>query len=158
MRLYVMRHGIAEDGGPALADFDRPLSDAGRARLGGQCSALVRAGWTFDAILASPLLRAQQTAAMVADALSLSFETDYRISLGAPVEAYLDVVRERSERRILCVGHQPDLAAVVFHLTGARVHMRKGTLADIDLKGPGRSYGVLKGLYDPEVMAAWGQF
>ena len=67
--LYLIRHGIAEERGEAWPDdTKRPLTDRGMARLQ-EGSARARAlGVSFDVVLTSPLVRARQTAEVVAGA------------------------------------------------------------------------------------------
>jgi phosphohistidine phosphatase len=67
--LYVIRHGIAEERGEAWPDdTKRPLTDRGVSRLRKAARALNRLGVRFDVVLTSPLVRAYQTADLVADA------------------------------------------------------------------------------------------
>ena len=56
----------------------------------------------------------------------------------------------------MIVGHQPDFGEIVRDLTGAAVKMRKGTVVDIEIAGADSAYGVLRGLYDPEVLSSLG--
>src|SRR6185436_16085877 len=66
MRLHVMRHGPAEDRGPSGRDFDRRLTDAGRALVDRAAIALLDLrGAPVPRILSSPLTRAEQTARIV---------------------------------------------------------------------------------------------
>src|SRR5262247_3681236 len=74
MNLYLMRHGIAVDSdqpGPE-ADGARPLTQKGLKRTRRAARGLRRLGVSFDGILTSPLVRARQTAEIVADALGLA--------------------------------------------------------------------------------------
>ena len=66
MLLYLIRHAEAEDIGVAgvTRDFDRPLTVRGRDRQSrALAEAFARAGIVVDAVAASPLVRAHQTAA-----------------------------------------------------------------------------------------------
>src|SRR5262245_64180072 len=73
MNLYVMRHGIAvEQDDPAVSsDAERPLSHKGVKRMRKAAKGVRRLGIAFDAVLTSPLLRARQTAEIVANALDI---------------------------------------------------------------------------------------
>ena len=69
--LYLIRHGLAEERGPAWPDdTKRPLTEQGFSRLRRTGRALVRLGLTPDVVLTSPLVRARQTAEIVAGAFS----------------------------------------------------------------------------------------
>src|SRR3954469_6394648 len=69
--LYLIRHGLAEEQGPAWPDDNkRPLTDHGISRLRRAGSALGCLGPTPDVGLTTPLVRARQTAEIVAGAFS----------------------------------------------------------------------------------------
>ncbi|MEI7894874.1 MAG: histidine phosphatase family protein, partial [Myxococcales bacterium] len=65
MKLYVMRHGPAEDTAPSGRDGDRTLTVSGRSRTDGVVSALIEKGEAPHAVLTSPLVRTVQTAEIV---------------------------------------------------------------------------------------------
>ena len=68
--LYLIRHGLAEDRGEAWPDDSkRPLTEDGMSRLRKQARGLARLGVTLDIVLTSPLVRARQTAEIVAAGL-----------------------------------------------------------------------------------------
>src|SRR5436309_4247704 len=68
--LYLVRHGVAEQRGEAWPDDSkRPLTEQGISRLRKSARGLARIGVGFDVILTSPLVRARQTAEVVAGAL-----------------------------------------------------------------------------------------
>lgn len=62
MRLYVIRHGIAEPRTAKMKDADRPLTLKGRKRFQREVKALDRMGVRFDLLLTSPWTRAAETA------------------------------------------------------------------------------------------------
>ncbi|NJR69033.1 MAG: phosphohistidine phosphatase SixA [Synechococcales cyanobacterium CRU_2_2] len=65
MNLFLIRHGIAVDRGLYAQDEARPLTDKGQRRTQAVAHRLHQLGLTFDLILSSPLVRAQQTAAIL---------------------------------------------------------------------------------------------
>ena len=73
MNLYLMRHGIAVAAGdPSITqDSQRPLTNKGIKRIRRAARGLRRLGIDFDIILTSPILRARQTADIVAATLGL---------------------------------------------------------------------------------------
>src|SRR5260370_34582850 len=65
--IYLIRHGIAEERGDAWPDdAKRPLTEEGMARLRKAARGLTRAGVSIDLMLTSPLVRARQTAEIIA--------------------------------------------------------------------------------------------
>ena len=167
MRILFVRHGIAED--PALdrPDYARALTEPGIQRMRLQARALQRGGFEIDRLFTSPLVRSQQTARILGEALGLDPEEDQLLAPGCRVGDLHELLRRVPEaRRVMVVGHQPDLGEIVrvlngAHverdvLTGASVRMRKGMVADIELTRRDAPVGMLRGLYDPEVLAGLG--
>ncbi len=65
--LYLIRHGLAEERGDRWPDDNkRPLTDEGISRMRKATRGLARLGVTVDVVLSSPLVRARQTAEIVA--------------------------------------------------------------------------------------------
>ena len=88
MLVYLLRHGDAEDlgaGGPRT-DEERALTPEGTSKLKGACSLYRRAIRAPDRIVASPLVRAQQSARLLAQALGYEreIETDNLLVPSAP--------------------------------------------------------------------------
>jgi phosphohistidine phosphatase len=153
--LLLLRHAHAGDSTTWPGDDDlRPLTEKGRRQAERLGRLLAAAGIAPDAILASPLVRARETAEIVADSLGLSITLDMR--LGQPldlaaVERILDDAGDT--RRLLLVGHDPDFSEVVSELVGAPIPMRKGTLARIDVDRPLEpGAGVLRWLLPPDLL------
>ena len=68
--LYFVRHGVAEDRGDAWPDdTKRPLTDEGMSRMRKAARGLARIGVSIDVVLTSPLVRARQTAELLAAGL-----------------------------------------------------------------------------------------
>jgi len=142
MRLYVVRHGIAEEEPPKGGDDGaRRLTPQGRARLRRIGRALRRLEARVDALVTSPLARAAETAAILVDAHG---------KLPAPVVcaelaqgvAPLTTVRALASyaRRgdLMIVGHEPGLSRVVAVLLtgspdGVAIELKKGGCALLEL-------------------------
>ena len=67
MILYILRHGIAEDEAPKGDDGARRLTPRGRAKMRAVAAGMRALGLRYDVILTSPLVRAVETAAILAD-------------------------------------------------------------------------------------------
>src|SRR5438309_12026701 len=74
IRIYLVRHGIAVDPAEkgALDDYSRPLTARGRRRFRRLARAFARLGEPPDFIFTSPLVRAVQTAEILAGTLRAS--------------------------------------------------------------------------------------
>ena len=126
MKLYLMRHGPAEDRADSGLDGDRALTEAGRKRVKSVARLLVDVGEVPSHIITSPLVRAVQTAEIVAlttkmDSRSGSVEVRRELSPGSGAEAGAMAQRLSTEgcKRVLFVGHEPDLSALASSLLGA---------------------------------------
>ena len=123
MKLYLMRHGPAEDTSPSGQDSDRSLSPSGRSRVRSVAKALVEFGEEPLAIISSQLVRAVQTAEIVAVATKLS-ERDGAVEVHremAPGGEAFDLARSlarQGRKRVMLVGHEPDLSALLSALLG----------------------------------------
>ena len=153
MILYFLRHGKA--GSPSRGDDDaRELTTAGIAALRNAATLWRRVNLRPDVVLTSPLARASQTAELVCEAIGGEVLLDDRLRPGA---SWGDLARAMSAhpdaRRVLFVGHEPDLSSAVAHLTGAAsVRMRKGGLACVEFYGiPEPGGGELAWLLDPDL-------
>ncbi len=160
MRLLLLRHGIAEDAGPATGHRDAPraLTAEGRARMEMQARGVAAIGLAADIVLTSPLTRCRQTADIVAAAIAAPVREDRRLAPGADLDAVEEALIDHpgAERVLLC-GHQPDLSEIVAALTGgALVDFRRGTLAVLDVREPRARGGLLRALYPPDALRAVG--
>ena len=78
LEIILMRHGrsLADDEGVIEGRYDSPLTETGRAQVERRSAALVDEGFSFDAIIASPMRRALETAQIVSRAVGGEVETD----------------------------------------------------------------------------------
>jgi phosphohistidine phosphatase len=132
-RIYIVRHAIAEDVSPSGRDEDRALTAEGRKKM--KRAAL---GVAPVHLLASPLVRAQQTAAIVVEALpQLEIETCELLAPGVDERALTRLLNgAHAGRDVMLVGHEPDLGELLsFWLTGSRggveTRFKKGAVACI---------------------------
>lgn len=136
-RLYLLRHGIAlPHGTPEVPDDERPLTPKGERRLRQVGRGLRRLGLKLDRIVTSPLPRARQTAEIVAEELGVVDLLEDADALRADRDASLirDWVLNRSEAKLMLVGHNPSLTDLVGLLIGSPhgvppCELRKGGIA-----------------------------
>jgi phosphohistidine phosphatase len=119
MRLSIMRHGPAEDHAASGRDFDRALTASGRDRVRDVAKALVEADEHPLVLLSSSLVRALQTAEIVANVAKVSaVETRKELAPGGDLMALVREVVAAGTKRVMLVGHEPDLGELAGHLAG----------------------------------------
>jgi phosphohistidine phosphatase len=125
--IWLLRHGDAEDGS-GKPDAERELTEKGRRQATAAGKALAELGVELDVCLASPKVRARETAELACRQLGVKVEEDERLA-GGDFDP-LEVATGRGE--VMLVGHEPDFSQAVALATGSRVKMKKGGLAAID--------------------------
>lgn len=159
MLLYLIRHAEAvELGAPGAArDFDRALTPHGHDQARALGAAFVRLELPLDAVVASPLVRAHQTAVeLIAAALpggrpvTCDQLAPERLKPGKLSE-FLGAIPGQS---VAAVGHMPELAAYLEWLLGAadgRVPLAKAACACVRFAGdPSKAAGRLEWAVTPE--------
>ncbi|GAC1536352.1 MAG: histidine phosphatase family protein [Myxococcales bacterium] len=142
-RLYLVRHGIAVDhADPAGPDGSRPLTGKGRRRFARAARAFEQHLGKLDLILTSPLVRAVQTAEILAAA------TDHRevavleeLHPGVAAATLFDALAGRAgkARAVALVGHEPQLSSVLAALANlpaaqaAQLDFKKGAIVRLDM-------------------------
>lgn len=157
--LYLIRHAIAEPRGESWPDdARRPLSDAGTIRMRKAARGLARLGVSFEIILTSPLVRARQTAEIVAAALDPRPST-INVEWLAPGGSYAALVanleKHALKTRIALVGHEPGIGEFTARLIGSRhaIEFKKGAVCRIDLERiPPTGPGDLRWLMTPKAL------
>jgi phosphohistidine phosphatase len=124
--IYLLRHGDAEPD-QGHGDAARRLTEKGEAQALAAGMAMARLEINVDTCLASPRVRAFDTATLACQPLKIPVEVVEAI--GYDDYDSLDLPAGRSDT--LIVGHEPDMSAEVARLTGANIKMKKGGLAII---------------------------
>jgi phosphohistidine phosphatase len=113
LKIYIMRHGPAEDQSSTGRDFDRKLTSSGRTRTETAAHELGR--WERPKrVVSSPLVRTIETAEVVMAALSLALELETREEL-APGGDALKLLAElavQGAKRVILIGHEPDVSSL----------------------------------------------
>jgi phosphohistidine phosphatase len=156
VQLHLLRHADAGDPeawrGP---DADRPLSPKGEAQAERLGAFLARIGFSTDAIISSPKVRAHRTAEIVGEAIGATVRLDDRLASGFDATVVDAILRDagRPSRPVLA-GHDPDFSELLAWLSNASgLTMKKGAFARIDVKGAvadGR--GTLRWLVPPDLL------
>lgn len=140
MRLLLVRHAIAADASEFHGrDEARPLTADGRRRFERGARALAALEPELALVLSSPLVRARQTADLIAEAYVEPPQRGELASLapgGAPRETLAALAKRRTLQAIALVGHEPSLSALeALLLTGSErsfAIFKKGGAALVD--------------------------
>jgi phosphohistidine phosphatase len=138
--LYLVRHAIAAERGDEWPDDSkRPLTTQGIARFKECVKGLAALDVVVDEVFTSPLIRAKQTAEVLAAAVSGKPSVKLLEALapghtGSTVMSNL--AKQAKRRRIALVGHEPDLGELAAHLLGAQraIPFKKGGICRIDVE------------------------
>lgn len=121
MEIYLVRHAEALDATEGLADELRHLTRRGRKDAAKLARRLKRHGVRPGLIISSPLIRAVQTAELLAAKIGRGtlVTATAALSPGAAVEALMAIIRQADRpKSILCVGHEPQLSQLAALLLG----------------------------------------
>ncbi|NES08624.1 phosphohistidine phosphatase SixA [Pseudomonas laurentiana] len=151
MKLWVLRHGEAE--ARATSDAERRLTEHGREQVLRSAAQLL--GQPLQAVLASPYVRAQQTAMLVCDALSFD-KPLITVPWLTPESGADQVIAELDKlglEHVLLVSHQPLVGTLVGMLEqGHRREpqpMGTATLAELEGDWPLAGLMTLRSLSHP---------
>jgi phosphohistidine phosphatase len=159
MLLYLIRHAEAvELGSPgATRDFDRPLTPHGRDQARALADAFVRLHLLVDAVVASPLVRAHQTAVELLSVWQPDGRTvtcDQLAPERLKPGKLSDFLAAVPGDHIAVVGHMPELGGYAEWLVGATegsVPLAKAAAACIAFKGdPAKATGKLHWVVTPD--------
>jgi phosphohistidine phosphatase len=140
MNLYIMRHAEAEDDNESGGDEARSLTVRGRERTRDAAGGLRALGLRFDAILTSSLLRASETAELVANEYANNPPPQVLPALSpdvSPREALAALTPFARHEQVLVVGHEPQLSRLVGMLLTSGgtlgIKLKKGACVALDL-------------------------
>jgi phosphohistidine phosphatase len=120
MRLFLVRHGDADAEVPeGLDDAARPLTSRGRLALLPHFMTVAAHLGTPSVVYMSPLVRAVQTATLLAHALGYDgpLRTHRALFPDGPVGA-LEALVEGQQGTVVLVGHQPSMGSGAAHFLG----------------------------------------
>ncbi len=132
--LYLIRHARAVE--HAAHDWERPLTAEGRSEASAVGAALAKADVELDTIAVSPLVRAVETATLIA------VETDYEAGLTVDhaltpdgvTSSMLQLLAELPGERVALVGHEPSMGQLLSDLIGRPgMSLVKGGVVRLDI-------------------------
>jgi len=157
--LYLVRHAIAAERGDEWPDdSQRPLTETVINRFNEAVEGLAWLDVDIDEIFTSPLVRAKQTATLLAHGLGnkTSVKTLDALSPGhAPRQVMNELSRAAKYHRIALVGHEPGLGELAAHLIGSArsLPFKKGGVCHVTIQGlTSRRPGELVWFLPPKVL------
>lgn len=163
MQLLVIRHAAAEDkedwAGSGKSDDERPLTADGARDMAKTAKGLRTIVSELDLIATSPLVRARQTADIVASALGVDrVEVTDMLIPETPFSAFVNwLVSHEQHETVAVVGHEPHLGILVTWLLAGveepRVEMKKGAVCLVEFDGkPAKGNGLLRWSIPPGLL------
>jgi phosphohistidine phosphatase len=156
LRIWLVRHGDADAEIPeGLGDEARPLTTKARHVVEAHFHALADRLANPAVIFSSPLVRAVQTAQILA--MVLRYEGPMRIHRvllpDMPVGALEGLIQEHLGQNLILVGHQPSMGALASHLLGLQSSFPKqvspGTVIGLEREGEESSHPARFSFYAP---------
>jgi len=140
MNLYFIRHGKAEPGSVFKKDKDRELTSDGINILNASAEYWKSLIKKPDFILSSPLVRAVQTAGIIAHIIDFKgiVMKENLLSPGSSTNSLIQLTKSLEAEDIVLVGHQPDLSFHVSRFIGSsevNVNFSPGTMAKLSFDG-----------------------
>ena len=166
MHVYILRHGNAGDPEQWTGDDrERPLTDEGRKEMRAVAKGLDWLDLKLDTLVTSPLVRAQETAEVVRQALHPSrYDTSQLLAPGCDLRTLAQLLTLYAHsRELMIVGHEPDLGEIIAALIGAslpgKIQLKKAACCCMKLDteaGELGGKGVLVWHLPPRVLAHLG--
>lgn len=156
MLLYLLRHADAEP--YHREDFSRHLTEKGLTQARRLGEFLAEHGIKPDLIISSPVLRAKETAEIVATILrGVDLTQASWLACGMKPEVALSELASYTRfSSVMIVGHEPDFSSLVAFLLGmhssSAVEITKSSLTAIDISRLAAGFGVLKFLLPVKVL------
>ena len=154
--LLILRHAKSSWKDASLADHDRPLNKRGKRDAPRMGKLLQAQDLVPDRIISSTAKRARNTAKAVAKACHYEDKVELTSEFyHAGPGSYLAVLQNLpdDDQRVMVVGHNPGMEALVAHLTGRMETMPTAALAHVTL--PIEKWGELDYEVQGELLDLW---
>jgi phosphohistidine phosphatase len=135
--LLLMRHAKASWDSAAVADHDRGLDARGREDAARMGALLVTEGQVPDEIFCSTAVRARETVALLSTAFGGGVETSYfpELYLATPLTCLaVAATASADSAKVLVVAHNPGLAQLAAHFSGAHTPMPTAAILRIEFE------------------------
>lgn len=138
-RLYILRHGSAEDKNDTKQDFDRKLTKDGEREAKYAAKSLVKAAAFPDTIISSPAKRALKTARIFCNHLDYPLEKlqIQPVLYESSAEKITDIIASQFQEfnSVCIVGHNPVLEEIVkIYIPEISISLPKGSITCIEMK------------------------
>lgn len=160
MQIYILRHGIAEEGHAGQPDSERALVPEGKKKLRHVLRAAAAASVSPSLILTSPFRRAVQTAQIAAEVLNYKGDLLRTRALepgSHPRFVWEEIRVHKNEPEILLAGHEPLFSSLTAYLLGCsnlQIDFKKGALACVQIDHfTAEPQGALKWMLTPKLAA-----
>ncbi len=153
-----MRHGVAEDRAESGLDEDRALTVGGRDRALAVAKTLLNEGEAPAFLITSPLVRAVQTAEIVAIGTNLGAQSETvavrrALSPGGDATTLARRLVSEGRRRVMFVGHEPDLSDLALALVGnLDVRFEKAMVIGLHVPSEGGPSARLRFVLEPKTL------
>lgn len=159
MKVLLIRHARAQERSArttlAQRDHARRLTDAGRKDMRRAAKGLRKIAPDLDILASSPLVRARETAEIIARVFGGPAITELAaLAPGVTPEELLGWLREQGANSVALVGHEPDLSRMAAYLLSGEargfIELKKGAACMIEFdSAPAAGTGTLSWLLAP---------
>jgi len=149
MQIFIVRHGIAEEVAKDGSEEGRELTSEGKQRIKEEAEGFARLDIAVDRVCSSPLIRARQTAEILAAALRMGVEEMKELMpAGSPETVCSRLKRLNGVSSVMLVGHEPNCSELASHLLAGRdaevsIDFKKGAICLIETTRFSRGSGKL---------------
>ena len=137
MTLLLIRHATAAAHRLAGGDFVRNLVEKGHEQSQRVGKFLKKHELTPDIVLSSPVLRAKETAKILAEEGCPKPVIEPWLACGMGPEVALQELKAYQKfNRVAMIGHEPDFSALVEHILGAEtysIRVKKASIISLEL-------------------------
>lgn len=161
LEVYLLRHGIAEEGRPGGRDADRALTPEGKRRLRDTLAVAKAAGAAPQLLLSSPYRRAVESARIAGEVFGFKgqiIESSAFTPMADVRQAWDEIRLYSGTGSLLIASHEPLTGLLTGYLCGTPnlpVDVKKGSVTRVDLDQAGtQPRGVLKWILTPRLAGA----
>lgn len=158
MEIYIVRHAIAEDTAKSGGgDAERELTAEGKQKMKETAAGFAKLDRKVDRIFSSPLVRARQTAEILAAVLKQKVEEMPELSPANTAKEVCGRLEELGKsKNIMLVGHEPNCSELASYLlvgpSELDIVFKKGSICFIEADKPAAGAGTLVWHLSPQIL------